>query len=254
MHGKKLKAPNNFKYVICLNLLMAHRQVKTGTGTSYLAEPELAGAEAARAAVSRLNTKPKFGFLFCSDKKYTKEAVTAVVRSAHRVFLRANPDIEWVGCTTPNVSGCIAIVADSENIHTSIGISNFASRLPLAAGEKAAKEALSKVNLDGHITSYLKSLADLDNPPEDVSNIHPFVLTLFAPNGVKSDEILRGISNVTGVRAPVFKGQGYTFSNGVVFKDAAILFLQAFDKTGDWYGFQNKLFSSVFGMNSLVSD
>ena len=226
---------------------MAHRKALTSIGISFLDNPEKAGAEAARNAVLKLGVKPKFGFVFCSDKRFSDEAsVKALVRSAHKEFMNANPHFKWVGCTTQHIGGCVALVADSKNIHFGIGIGSHTSRHPVAAGEKAAREAISKVDLDKHILSYVSSL-ELKKNHLDVEKIHPYLMTMLSPKNSKPDEIHKGIVNIAGARAPVLKEVGYTFSNGILFSDATILLLQAFDEDGEWHNFQNKWLSSVFG-------
>lgn len=234
---------------------MAYKKVCTGTGVSFSNDPEQAGTEAAGAAVTKLGTKPDFGFVFCSDKKYSGEDnVKKLVRSAHKVFMRANPKFKWVGCTTTHISGCVVFVASSKNIHVGIGVGASASKVPLIAGERAARQATSQIELDKHIEAYISSLAAEEHHPTDLSKIHPYLLTMLSPRNSKLKDVLKGVVNVTGPRAPVFKESGYTFSNGVLFKDAAILLLQAFDTANDWYKFQNKWLSSIFGPGSLIID
>ena len=226
---------------------MAHRNASTSIGISFSENPKQAGAEAARNAILKLGTKPKFGFLFCSEKRFSdKNSVNTLVRSAHGEFLKANPNFEWAGCTTQQVGGCVALVANSKNIHFGIGIGNHTRICPISAGENAAKEAISKVDLDKHILSYISSLEHKKNQL-DVEKIHPFLMTMLTPKESNLNEIHKGVINIVGSRAPVSKEVGYTFSNGILFSDAAVLLLQAFDKDGDWHNFQNKWLSSIFG-------
>ena len=216
------------------------------TGSSFSDNPELAGYEAANAALSKIKSIPRFGIVFCSNKRFQdEESLNILVKTLHKTFKKANPNFEWVGCTTDDISGCTVLVTSSKNIHQSIGISKHSNKFPKIAGQKAANEALSKIDLDNHIMSYISSLAEKDHS-KTLDEIHPFLITALIPHNVNSDDILHGVNKSIGTRAQVSAHKGHTFSNGVLFKDATILLLKAFDHVDEFDSFKNKWTSSMF--------
>ena len=220
---------------------------------SFDSDPYTAGVEATKAAIAQARAAPDFAFCFCSDKKYSSEIdLRELIRAVHKTLTDVNPNCKWIGCTTPFIGGCKVFVIKSDSLHASVGIGSAVNKDPFFAGERAASLALSELKLDKYVLEHLASLALQKYKPEKLIDIQPYFIAILMPDKTNRKELIKGVCNIVGPYTQIFTGTGQTMSNGVLFKDTAVLFAGAFDVGDECYRLQYEWLSSIFGECGFV--
>jgi len=233
------------------------KNVFAGIGISYNDNAAQAGKEAVEMAIKNSGNTPDFGVVYVAGKKYreNEKNIKILVENVHKTFITSNPSVEWIGCTTAGIlsnyghtENCVvAMTVKSEFIHTSVGIGDNVSKNPIKAGETAINAALSKLEVDEYLNSYVRYLAIKKKTPKELIKTYPYAVIVLFPGAVQGypgfeSDVLNGITKVVGGHIPIVGGsagddfdftQTYQFANGVVYKNAVVLLAQTYDVLTD---------------------
>jgi hypothetical protein len=219
--------------------------ISIGIGFSSSRDSKTAAIEAIENAKKdiKLSGPYTLGLLFSSSNYDIKK----LVNSANKIF----GNTTWVGCTTAgeisNIgatnNSCVVMIIKSEYIKLGIGVSKDIYNNPFECGKRSMKDAISKLKLDKYMHAYISYLTSKSKGTETLVKNNPFVvLSLFAGSSaeraVNSDEVLKGMKEVSDYRIPIIGGNAgddfklkgtYQFVNGKIYTDAAISILISSD-------------------------
>jgi len=223
-------------------MVKMEKNVFAGCGISQNDDPYSAGKEAVERAIERAGKPPDFGFVFCSARKYAKNRsdIEKLVKGAHEAFMKANPNVKWIGCTTCGEifdfkiyeGSCVAMAVASEFIHVGIGIGKNLVEEPVKAGENAARQALSDLKIDKYLDPYLQFLRMRNLSLVELARVSPYMLLCILPGTTKThaaddNRVIQGLINVVGPAVPIIGGASgddyafektYQFASGKVYE------------------------------------
>jgi len=223
------------------------RAIYAGSGLTDSKDPYKAGQELIESAIKNAGSEPDFAFVFCSAAKYGQNAsaIKQFVRGVNNAIKKANPNCQWMGCTTAGELSnfgftrftAIAGVISSEYLKGSMAIGEGVHKDPRGLARKIVRKALSGIKIDAYLDPYIHFIAMKHKRPEDLMKLHPYAL-LTLSNGVSGKQLsidfdlLAGVHDVIGYSCPVIGGcagddfalrKTYTFANGKVYEDAFIV-------------------------------
>lgn len=223
--------------------------VGVGVSQKGTTSPEEAASEAISTALKELKKrggdKPKLGLLACStifDGEKIGEEVDKQLKEI-------NPDIKWVGATSPSTisnfgirgNSCLIALIESEYINFSVGVSKGIYENSVKAGEKSAESAIQNLEIDSDVDPYIYYLAmKKKKTKKPITNSFALVFS----SGVRMDKtpheegVVKGLVNALGPRVPLIGGaagseimteNNYVFHNGEAISDGVITTLFSVD-------------------------
>ncbi|MBI4144832.1 FIST C-terminal domain-containing protein [Candidatus Woesearchaeota archaeon] len=187
------------------------KNISIGIGVSAKPDAYAAGKEAALASLKGLPKTPTITYIFFAGD-YDPYALSKGLKDAL-------PRSEFVGGSADSVfhnekilsKGVVAVSLYSEYLHVGVASVENASKAPRKLAKKAIMDALGKVPIDKYVDPYLMFTRMKESSVRWMVKLPSFFITLLT-RGIRlpvmgdEKEIIRGISEVTGLQVPIWGG------------------------------------------------
>jgi hypothetical protein len=187
------------------------KNINVSVGVSTKTDPYAAGVEAATASLKGLPKTPTISYVFYAgeyDPYQLSKGLSAVL-----------PKSEYVGGSADSVffndqiysTGVVVVSVQSDYLHVGVASADNVSKAPRKLAKEVIKQALQKVPIDKYVDPYLMFTRMKESPVHWMVKLPSFFIVLFT-RGIKlpvmgdEKEIIKGISDVTGLQVPIWGG------------------------------------------------